>query len=166
MTRDLNKHNWRVRTFSNDGVIQELVTIANWNQEEEPTPFLPRRRLESQWKWIEGIFLPIWVGFDFFSELLCCIGRVEAFAAGRFQLEVPEFCFEIRHAILAKFQKAFFSNFSVLVKDSRQFLLKFQMFCQRECPRCSTAQRLQLRWLVVDSAISIVATTGQACFSD
>ena len=27
MTRDLNKHNWGVRRFSNDGVIQELVAI-------------------------------------------------------------------------------------------------------------------------------------------
>ena len=57
MTRDLNKHNWGVRRFSNDGVIQELVAIdgADWHQEGGPTPFPPRRRLESWWKWIEGV---------------------------------------------------------------------------------------------------------------
>ena len=49
-----------VRRFSNDGVIQELVAIdgADWHQEGGPTcptPFPPRRRLESWWQWIEGV---------------------------------------------------------------------------------------------------------------
>ena len=57
LTRDLNKHNWGIRRFSSDGVIQELVAIdgADWHQEGGPTPFPPRRRLESWWKWIEGV---------------------------------------------------------------------------------------------------------------
>ena len=57
LTRDLNKHNWGIRKFSSDGVIQELVAIdgADWHQEGGPTPFPPRRRLESWWKCIEGV---------------------------------------------------------------------------------------------------------------
>ena len=39
LTRDLNKHNWGIRRFSSDGVIQELVAIdgADWHQEGGPT---------------------------------------------------------------------------------------------------------------------------------
>ena len=57
LTRDLNKHNWGIRRFSSDGVIQELVAIdgADWHQEGGPTLSSPRRRLESWWKWIEGV---------------------------------------------------------------------------------------------------------------
>ena len=31
------------------------VDGADWHQEGGPTPYLPRRRLESWWKWIEGV---------------------------------------------------------------------------------------------------------------
>ena len=57
LTRDLNKHNWGVRRYSADGAMQELVVIdgADWQQEGGPTPFPPRRRLESWWTWIEGV---------------------------------------------------------------------------------------------------------------
>ena len=41
MTRDLNKHNWGVRRFSADGVIQELVAIdgPTGTRRRGPTPF-------------------------------------------------------------------------------------------------------------------------------
>ena len=40
LTRDLNKHNWGIRKFSSDGVIQELVAIdgADWHQEGGTNP--------------------------------------------------------------------------------------------------------------------------------
>ena len=45
LTRDLNKHNWGIRRFSSDGVIQELVAIdgADWHQERrgDQPHFLP-----------------------------------------------------------------------------------------------------------------------------
>ena len=45
---------------------------------------------------------------------------------------MPEFCFEIRHAILAKFHKQFFSNFSVLAKR-----LGFEAFASGKfCSKC------------------------------
>ena len=53
----VNKHNCGVRRYSPNSSIDELVVIdgADWKEEKGPAPFPPRRRLESWWKWIEGV---------------------------------------------------------------------------------------------------------------
>ena len=57
LTRDLNKHNWGRRQFSSNSSLAEMVVIdgADWAEENGPCSFPPRRRLESWWKWIEGV---------------------------------------------------------------------------------------------------------------
>ncbi|CAE7261408.1 unnamed protein product [Symbiodinium sp. CCMP2592] len=57
LTRDLNKHNWGVRSLSPNSCIEELVALdgADWQQEPKPVAFPPRRRLESWWNWIEKV---------------------------------------------------------------------------------------------------------------